>query len=371
MADIKTELRELSVLFALNELNNSKHLGDNISFEYFYTSLKHILNNHQLERLHCTHAQFTKNQQILQNGYSIAEALFNVLGLRRIETLKWVGDSPHLMLPADIYIDDIPVSLKEESYILENMGLYRLVSLLTGKVHLRGSLHVFKEFSPQLFQEWFAITWELLHEYLRNNKKWEYKKNNYTSAITLNNGLINFSYKDPYKTLTAVFPISLSFKDYENETTSILREKVFSKWINSTVSRIPEYNTIKHKCSMDAGSKLAELLQANLTLDNLSRFLQVFQESYLYAKSYAGTTEVYRVPNIKEFKKDVRLKEIRCEVPVSQINIYTELVNNETGRIFTLRNEVRYSHGQFNGTPEAKLYYNGNSSLEAIYQRLI
>lgn len=57
---------------------------------------------------------------------------------------------------------------------------------------------------------------------------------------------------------------------------------------------------------------------------------------------------------------------IDYEVPESQLNIITTIENTETGDILQLRNELRYSHGQFNGIPEAKLYIHNSLNQESL-----
>lgn len=52
-------------------------------------------------------------------------------------------------------------------------------------------------------------------------------------------------------------------------------------------------------------------------------------------------------------------------MPKSQLNIYTTIENIETKSKLVVRNELRYSHGQFNGTPEAKMYIDNGSLLIA------
>lgn len=60
----------------------------------------------------------------------------------------------------------------------------------------------------------------------------------------------------------------------------------------------------------------------------------------------------------------------RYEVPGSQLNIITTFKNKSTGKILEFRNECRFSHGQFNGTPEAKMYVAKNTSLTNLYETL-
>jgi len=57
-------------------------------------------------------------------------------------------------------------------------------------------------------------------------------------------------------------------------------------------------------------------------------------------------------------------------VPDSQLNIFTEIKNTQNNKSLLFRNELRYSHGQFNGTPEAKLYHKSGGDLSIMYDVL-
>ena len=80
--------------------------------------------------------------------------------------------------------------------------------------------------------------------------------------------------------------------------------------------------------------------------------------------------EIFKVPSIISFGNDIIIESIESSVPNNQANILTTIKNKKTGQTLVLRNECRFSHGQFNGTPEAKMYYENGGSLEVIYERI-
>lgn len=90
----------------------------------------------------------------------------------------------------------------------------------------------------------------------------------------------------------------------------------------------------------------------------LPRFLRIHNFEYYYAKTTPYGVEVLRVPSIRDFGDSIRIESIEASVPNTQANILTTIVNINTGRHLVLRNECRFSHGQFNGTPEAKCIMN-------------
>ncbi|MDH3269132.1 MAG: hypothetical protein OEM46_09800 [Ignavibacteria bacterium] len=95
---------------------------------------------------------------------------------------------------------------------------------------------------------------------------------------------------------------------------------------------------------------------------------QIYDDTYYYGKSF-GDAHLYQVPSNKECK--VKLINIEIKVPRSQLNVYFtfEISNNNGSNAVVFRVECRYSHGQFKGIPEAKLYYTDNiNHLQKLYK---
>ena len=106
----------------------------------------------------------------------------------------------------------------------------------------------------------------------------------------------------------------------------------------------------------------------NLNTKEILELLQIYDDPYYYGKSY-GALHLYKVPSNNECK--VKLLDIEVKVPRSQLNVYlTFNISNANGANNTnFRVECRYSHGQFKGIPEAKLYYTDNiNHLNNIYK---
>lgn len=106
----------------------------------------------------------------------------------------------------------------------------------------------------------------------------------------------------------------------------------------------------------------------NLNTNKILELFQIYDESYYYGKSF-GEAKLYQVPSNKECK--IKLIDIEIKVPKSQLNVYFtfELSNGSNSNTVVFRVECRYSHGQFKGIPEAKLYYTDNlNHLKNIYK---
>ena len=98
--------------------------------------------------------------------------------------------------------------------------------------------------------------------------------------------------------------------------------------------------------------------------------MQIYDLSYYYGKSYSEL-HLYEVPANTECT--VKLIDVEIKVPQSQLNVYfTFEISNKIGSNNVIfRVECRYSHGQFKGIPEAKLYYTDDKNhLKNLYKVL-
>lgn len=370
MADIKTHLRELSVATTIGLLKlkinfNKNDLYDSQRFlEYARKIISGDISsaNNLLE-----YTQFTGElKQIVDNGYKLGKKIFENphFQISKDSTIQWLGNDTHKGDPIDITVGEYGFSLKEESFILKNMGLYTLLNNLTGSSYKRG-LHVFSTFSLAEYDAWFEYTWKKLVEYIQTNQRWELRKNSNISVITIDGNNIVMKYNND----TSIVPISISTnKAYMKYTTSKTREKVFSKWINDIISNDNEYRCLKKICSTTAGKSIAEKINNEFKPNNVYKFFQIYMNEYYYAKTTSTETTILRVPSRSEFSSVVEFKGCHYDVPASQLNIITKFQNIKTEKYLEFRNECRFSHGQFNGTPEAKMYVVRNTPLVELYE---
>jgi hypothetical protein len=165
MADYKTNLRELSVLVGIINLINKNELV--YSCDLFFNQLKTIIPfNEQIYIRNLNSLDFNENDiSIIKNGYKLANEIIKKFKISKIYNYEWLGYKIDKDNPVDLIINDFNFSLKEDSFILENMGLYKFVNLLTNKNHLK--LHIFEDFAMKEYNEWFEITWKLLNDYLK------------------------------------------------------------------------------------------------------------------------------------------------------------------------------------------------------------
>lgn len=362
MADIKTHLRELSVAVTISCLKANK------SFDLAFTPIgfmeiaKNTISG-DIQSADNILDLTTFNQEhidIINNGISLGKYIYNKFNVNNDDCIIWQGNDTQKGDPIDLVVGKYSFSLKESSFILENMGLYKFLTLLTSKEYKRG-VHVFNEFALDEYNNWFKYTWNKLVDF----DSWHNSYPKYKSSFIVDDAYVafNFNYESECKV-----PISISTPEqFMKYTNPKIREKVFSKWISENLKKDTEYIRLKKICSETAGQNMCQLINNNLDTSNLARLLQLRQHEYFYAKSTGNELKVLRVPSIHDYSEEIIVDRIEYSVPASQLNIITTIKNTITDNIFEIRNECRFSHGQFNGTPEAKMYYGRNGDLSIIY----
>lgn len=371
MADIKTHLRELSVIYGILTICKGQQPNiSSISPKQFYDACESgVYNDIFVAKNILTLNSFDlEHKQILENGCKLALLMLQKLPpIKNFSRIIWSGYDTQKDNPYDIKIDNYRFSLKEDSYILENMGLYKYINLLTNSSLKRG-LHVFKAFSPAEYKAWFNLTWNKLLQ--NGHSKWIAKANGkYTSEIIIQSNAVTLNFNNE-EISTIPNKTNLTVDEFISCTTSITREKVFSKWISENLKNDSQYINVKSECSETAGRNLTHYVNCKLNPINIARFLQIYNDEYYYAKTTPYETKLFKVPNITNFNNIFRVSNIEYDVPSSQLNIYTTITNIKTGKQLILRNENRFSHGQFNGTPESKMYYERGNDLSIIYEEI-
>ncbi len=385
MADVKTHLRELSVATMLGLF----HRKIPFRMDDLYQPSKFLEYAHMVVSSDISSAEnlrsgerFSKElSQIFDNGYRLAYLIYHSphFKFKPDDKIFWLGNDTQKEEPADISFGEYDFSLKEESFILENMGLYKLVNCYTGTKYKKR--HIFKDYALKEYRNWFNVTWNEMICFLKQRDGvWTYQKpdGKKSGKIILTSQGVTFEYyQNSALKKKSSLPEVCTLEKFEKCTSSVTREEVFSKFIRAELDpnkaqSNANYLHAKRVCAQAAANALAEELNSNLNYSaGLPRFLRIHESSYYYAKTEDSGIAVFRVPDINEFGHDIIIESIKASVPDSQANILTTIKNTKTGERLVLRNELRFSHGQFNGTPEAKLYYASGNSLLAIYDCVI
>ena len=181
------------------------------------------------------------------------------------------------------------------------MGLYQFLNDLTNGNYERG-LHVFREFALDEYDTWFSYTWRKFEEYLELHSKWELHNFSGDSIAFLqgNNVILKFNDK------VSLVPRNIKTNsDYMYFTTSLTREKVFSKWINEIIFNDEVYIKLKRMCSLKAGSKIKDVIENNHSPVQMMNFFQIYDEEYYYGKTTDFETILLKVPARKDFFSNI------------------------------------------------------------------
>lgn len=379
LADLKTHLRELSVAITIGLLKNGIKFEkeDLHNSQKFWGFAKKVISSdisiaQSIEQLGTFNDVLRK---IIDNGYTLGKAIYEnaYFKISRDDLITWCGYDNNKDNPVDITVGKYEFSLKEESFILENMGLYKLLNCYTGSNYRKRN--IFTDYAMDEYENWFCVTWrELILNLESNHGIWKYedKKKHKRGIIVLNTDSVKFEYyiKGNLEDFS-VLPKKCSFSEFEYNTNGKTREQVFSKFIRYNLEHNENYNASKRACAIAATEALVKELRSNLNYNaGLPRFLGIHDKIYYYAKTTPSDVNIYKVPDRSSFGNDIVVETIESYVPNTQANILTTIKNKITGQKLVLRNECRFAHGQFNGTPEAKMYYENHGSLEVIYEKI-
>lgn len=369
MADIKTNIRELSVAIGINLISQNKNINiDKLcNPKIFINTAKDSVSNlsyHANNILDLNKIE-EDNKQILINGFTLANKIVKDFKITQKPNIIWCGFNNKKDNPTDIIVNNLCFSLKTDSFILENMGLYKLLTCITTHKFRRG-VHIFREFALQEYENWFNYTWNFL---CNNQEKWIYTntQKGYVSSISFEkeNVILNYNNK-----VISKIPFSTTNEMFIKNTRKETREKVFAKWINDVLSKDTEYIKLKKICSETAGKNISQLITSTIDVSQIEKLFQIKDNEYYYAKVTNKETTILKVPDSQNFNKKIIMKPITYSVPESQLNLEIPIENINTKQYIVIRIECRFSHGQFNGTPEAKVYYSNGGDLSIIYEKI-
>ena len=372
MADILTHLRELSFGYGILSYNSSKN---EIKPSRFLSVCQNKIENCSslsLAQIAKSSSGFSEiEMQTIKNGIKLANFVIEEKIITDTENphIVWLGSDTQSGKAWDIEINNIYFSLKEDSFVLHNMGLYQIMNIITDTTDYKRGVHIFKEFAMKEFELWFEITRNLAIENL--SKETFQTKDSQGKTIKLayskSADELYLFYFDNEKRIENFS--KCTYEQFEKKTNSKYRDKVFSKFINEKLNSNEFYLKAKKLCAKEAGKNLVEYLTKNIKENPSPRSLfslfRITDKEYYYAKTTTKSIEVYKVPAQKDFISRVKIKNIKWSVPKSQLNLITMIENIQTKKEIIIRNELRYSHGQLNGVPEAKMYKSSGSLLIA------
>ena len=129
MADIKTHLRELSVATTIGLLNMEIEFkrDDLYDAQRFLAYAKKVISGDISSANNLAEETTFEGElkQIVDNGYRLGKRIYedSNFSIQKGDTITWQGNDTQKDDPVDITVGSYGFSLKEESFILENMGL--------------------------------------------------------------------------------------------------------------------------------------------------------------------------------------------------------------------------------------------------------
>lgn len=375
MADIKTILRELSVvvgyLVAIKKFNEE----DVYVVDKFVTALKSFVTNlddceFEIEKI-ANIVKFNLEQKsIILNGTMLGKHIFKKLKPKG--EIKWLGFENKNENPSDISIGTTKISLKEDSDILKNPAFAKYLNAIAEGATIFKNVHIFRDFAKDEFENWFKYTFTKLREIATTTKVedviYSCEKHSVLYYIKRGENSLIFGADDDYRKFEDNELITeFEFDKRMNKKTI---EYTLSKWINENLEKNEEYLKLKKKCSLSAGENLKTFIEKNNNVNKykILALLQIYADNYFYGKCISRKPQLFKVPNIKECI--VEITNIEYSVPKSQLNLIVTFdvrIHDEQNEI-VMRVECRYSHGQFKGIPEAKLYC--KDDLKKLYTLL-
>lgn len=165
------------------------------------------------------------------------------------DPIYWLGNDTQKEDPADISVERYGFSLKEESFILENMGLYKLLNCYTSSRYTRR--HIFKDYAPYEYAQWFLVTCnEMLRIVNSADGQWQYSnpRKPKGALMTLAGNSVILDYLERRRSVAkSILPLNCSLDLYENNTTAKTQEEVFAKFINQCLDSNYEYTLSKKR----------------------------------------------------------------------------------------------------------------------------
>ncbi len=368
MADTKTKLRELSVGVSFFYKQTQESITPRLFLDVCTSSIGNC-GELSIKDVSNNETKFTgEESQIISNGFKLGKAIKETFSINTTPTVSWEGFNTHSGKTTDLTINKLPFSLKEHSDILDNMGLYNLMNMImNGHTYKRG-LHVFENFAPKELETWFEITRDLLIKL--GPPVFHHTGETYTSSATINNDVLTLIFQKSGKVALTSIITDFSLCDYNHFkklTKPKTREEAFSKWIKQRVESNPKYLDSKKRCAEAAGTAIVSILSQFVGTAPPSMLRLFREDEYYYAKTTRGSVEIYQVPSNKGLIDPLVIKNIVAKIPAHQLNIYTTIENQTSGKFIEFRNELRYSHGQFNGVPEAK-FYKAGGDMTALFK---
>lgn len=337
IAKVKTAYRETGVLFGISEEKTLDEILGMSATEYSELAIEKfdITRPGELSALRSLKWEAghmpAEIADTLKANYDLGQKIeeYHVLTGKEIDptTLKWVGDDTS-KAPADITVNGELWSLKENSEIIKNSSAANLMNTVLGSQKYARNLHSLDAYAEK-----------------EHNEALIYAINKHNTA-------------NPSEPLPSVASFS-EWSKHSKDTRKKLALFIRNSSVDKKSQFFKEFSELKQKANQAAGDNIINEMQTSDYANVKAGDLLSGNVSYYYAKTSSGKTSIGYIPSAEELNENVKLVNVTSR-PGQQLDLMLTFENSR-GEKLTIQSEMRYSHGQFAGTPESKMkIFSGN-----------
>jgi len=333
MPTLRTEASEISVALGILGLHPHDALTQPDIRRYFSGTLSwpkyqdFLSEYNRREHLHSRmHRVGTK----LRN----AEPLFS-----HVDALRWAGpdrQASTASAPADLIVANTPVSVKADSNVVANPSPHNLIyNLPSGQAFSKNEENWYIEQDFNGFQ--------LLYDFVRRS---------HPSLSYLPANAIDFEQGASLQDRNLVQSVIRNYSDHERHKFI----QIYLSMCHTVAQRSADAFNSRISASLNSKARVA------VTEYLMRWFFRLDSVSYLLCGIDADQEFAVRIPSLTQWKSEWLLDSIRAVPDLSRrqsvVNFKLHFIDRNNQRSFTapFHTELRWSHGRFCGSPEAKLY---------------
>lgn len=332
MPSLKTEGTELSFGFGILGIEDFLELDSIQLDEYFSSTLSH-------EKYRRFVQTFSKNEQLYRKMYTVGFGVRAVYKhFNSVKSLHWTGPKQQastISAAKDLIVANVPVSVKANSNVVQNASPYNLFEALPeGKVFASKSDNWYLLMTPSEYQ--------FLYDFIRNNIE---ESHYLPSDVTLFEQ--SFKRKDRKLIKDRIKNLSLTKKEEF--------DRLYLQMCHEVAKRSATVFNEKLKLSVQSRSRKA-------VLEQLARFFfRLDSVEYVLGGIDRGKAFAVVIPDLSNWNRNWTITQVVAEPELerkqSRVRFYVT-VKAKNGDTYTaeFHAEIRWSHGKFQGNPEAKLY---------------
>ena len=348
MPSLRTEASELAVAFGILGLNPQQPLDEHTLQAKFQGSLSASKYDAFLSE-YAARADVHPRMHIVGRQLRANEPLFS-----QADSLKWAGPNRQASTAtasADLVVANTPVSVKAGSNVVANPSPHNLIiNLPAGQAFSQNEAN------------WYIVQdlpgFQALYEYVQGSDS----------------------------SLTHLPP---SVENFETKATSDDRDRVqevIRSYTKTQRQRFADlYLAMCHAVAANSAATFGEQIAASFASRSKTAVIEILMRwffrldsvSYLLCGIDAGGEFAVRIPSVTRWKSQWSLDAIAANPDLARgqsvVDFELKFTKSDDGTTNTasFHTELRWSHGRFCGSPEAKLYKEFQWSETPFFERLL